>query len=295
MRLIVFKILCYLIFTTVLSGCSEETESNFYQPKILAHRGCAVPIIPSEKQLNDENSIEAVKSGFHYFDGVEIDIQLSTDGTIWLFHDATLQISDSTSLCIPKSTDQEIKEAVVHSSDFHRLTTLNEVFKFHNDNGLKKHISLDVKGYFDTLCYKNRYANTDYFNRMAIAITSLSKEYEMERYVMVESDFEAVLEAIKNHSNEIETYFLSYRDWTRNINIIKEKGYVGISSNFQDKELNSEAVALARKSGIKVQLWTPNDSLNIRSVINLKPDFIQTDKIFAPKLLPLKHSTLPKK
>ena len=79
-------ILSIILMLNTCKKINYYPDKNTYpvKTKFLAHRGCGTSDI-------QENTLEAVKYGISRLNGVEIDIQLSKDRTIWLAHNVELE------------------------------------------------------------------------------------------------------------------------------------------------------------------------------------------------------------
>src|SRR5688572_28624910 len=100
------QLLCVLIVLAI-SSCKKITyypdkPINNVHTLILAHRGGA----------NDslrENSYEACINALTFTDGLEVDVQISKDRTIWLSHSDDVEACNETLGCFAETTDDEIE------------------------------------------------------------------------------------------------------------------------------------------------------------------------------------------
>lgn len=76
-----FAVLCCL---WPHGSVSRQARMCSYQERLIAHRGLFVP------QVRPENSLAAFSEACRYGYGVELDVQLSKDGKLVVFHDETL-------------------------------------------------------------------------------------------------------------------------------------------------------------------------------------------------------------
>jgi glycerophosphoryl diester phosphodiesterase len=97
---------------------------------------------------------------------------------------------------------------------------------------------------------------------------------------LVESETATFLDFIKKKSTGIECYLTSLGDFERAMQLSLKAGFTGISFKYKFKEtLSTENIQLARRKGLKIQLWTVNSDENINEALLINPDFIQTDNI----------------
>ena len=93
-----------------------------------------------------ENTTAAVIHGITKLDGVEFDIQISKDQTLWLSHNAKFEkCNDETPKCFPLASDNEIVELDSCKGSGFTFLRLEEIFKYLSENNIKKPINIDVK------------------------------------------------------------------------------------------------------------------------------------------------------
>jgi glycerophosphoryl diester phosphodiesterase len=101
-----------LIIAALLTGCKKKRFGN---SSIVGHAGAGLSI---EHAPYHDNSYESI----HYaldmqgVNGVEVDVQISADGTAWLFHDPELKKESNGSGCIGDATDAYLSS--LHYSGF---------------------------------------------------------------------------------------------------------------------------------------------------------------------------------
>ncbi|MBW8050388.1 MAG: glycerophosphodiester phosphodiesterase [Cytophagales bacterium] len=266
------KYIKVLILLLLLSGCKKI---NYHPDKpykdvktmFLAHKGGGSSIQP-------ENTLNAVKYGLNKLNGVEVDIQLSKDGTIWLSHSASLEkcgIIDPG--LFAETTDMVIIEIDSCKGDSLDYSMLKDIFQYIAEYYPEKYISLDVKA------SENSLSALGILNDIADEIIDLVDMYKINN-VMVESETATFLSYLKKNSNGIESYLATFGDFERGMGIALQKGYSGISFKYKfNEEISSDHISLLRKKGLKIQLWTVNSEDDLLEAISINPDFIQTDDI----------------
>lgn len=257
-------------------GC-EKNNINDTNPetKILGHRAYGI------KGYNDtimDNTLPAITKALYIADGVEVDIQMSQEGTIWLYHDTKIYDIDSNIQYIPNLGDDELLSVLTFNHPFVQFTTLPEVFKYFDDHKINQIISLDVKSFYGETCFENTAELNSYMLLIGEKIIDLAKRYGLENQILIESDIKFLLDYIKMNST-IKTFLLGYSDFTKRLETARQNNYTGVSHFFNDPEITSESIKSAQKTGIQIQLWTPNTENELKTVLSLQPNFIQTDNI----------------
>ncbi len=210
-------------------------------------------------------------------DGVEVDIQISEDGTLWLAHDVELPDCDGISYkCFPKFSDEEIIALDSCNGDTRNFTKLENVFLLMSSTYPEKYISIDVKPWFG--CGMSEVGLLAGMSSTAEEIIRLTEKYNLQNRVMVESASIAFLNNIKNNSKGIECYFLTFENFEKGTSTALKNGYAGISFKYNES-LNADYVKVLHKKGLRIQIWTINTEEDLLEALLIKPDFIQTDNI----------------
>ena len=115
-----------MLLTLLINNCGErQVKIGEPETKILGHRG-------SGAYCNDslyENTLKSVIYGLQKLDGVEIDIQMSADSTVWLFHDETFVNESGDTLFIISEPDSVIQQFYASNAKI-ELCRLAEVFLY---------------------------------------------------------------------------------------------------------------------------------------------------------------------
>ena len=124
-----------ILFSAIIilfSACrKEETFANI---EILGHGGNGLEVVNS---LYHDNSLESIELALltDGCDGVELDVRLSEDGTLWLYHDTELDSGTDGTACVATSTDSYLstlhyttidKEALIRLSDIPKSYLANK-------------------------------------------------------------------------------------------------------------------------------------------------------------------------
>ncbi len=265
-------LLLSLLLSLLLFSCQNKT-------KILCHRGSGIGFNINKGDSIYENTMDAVKFGFDNYDGIEIDIQKSKDGTLWVFHNSDFEIKDSLCpICIPNATDSEILILNTKLPPYKRLSRLEEVLKYRKSLNSNQYISLDIKGYFDTDCLSKRNVSKEYELNTANEIVRLINKYNLQEYVMVETDYLRVLQRVKALDSTISTFVLGYNNFNQRLAIAQKIKANGLSFNIHDTSLSQKAIERLHDKGMKIQVWTISSEVEKKKAKEMKADFIQTDR-----------------
>lgn len=269
---VVSVVFCFLSCNKIKYYPDKATEN--IETKIIAHRAGG-----NDCSQYKENTYRAAKYSLSRFDGIEVDIQISKDRTIWLAHDVNLGSYDGVIYnCFPETNDVTIEDLnSIDSLQFH-FSRLETVFNYIHENCPDKYISLDLKAWIP--CDFQSSDVIGVMNVIADEVIRLTEKYNLKNRVMVESETATVLDYIKKRSSDIECYLVSWGDFERAFMLILENGYDGLSFKYKfDELITAESVNLLHNKGLKIQLWTVNSPADIEEALELNPDFIQTDNL----------------
>lgn len=269
----------YILLSVVALSLASCERMKFFPDKpiaverslLIAHRGGG--------DYDEGNGLASCMYGLQVADGIECDIQRSNDNNIWLSHSPYVTACGSVgSTCfasLSSSTIIQIDSCLGHGKDY---TQLEEVFQLMSANFPDKYISLDVKAW--TPCKLSNANLTKEMNLLAQKIIDLTVKYGLEYRVMVESETGDFLYYMKKHTGFVETYLATLGDFEMGASRAIDAGFTGISFKYKFKEaITKEHVDLLHRKGLKIQVWTVNDTNDIKEAQQLKVDFIQTDNV----------------
>jgi glycerophosphoryl diester phosphodiesterase len=260
-----------IFLATAFSACERNPIDEMPQEplvKVIGHRGTGSDgFWLKDPSLPGENTYGAMVFAFHYLNGAETDIQMSADGTIWLWHDDFIGTSTN---CVPCLTDAEIIELLPPDKSIVKLIDVLRLLKsFQN----KKYLSLDVKGHFPNC---NCFNHTQYFNRMSDSIVAFCNRLNINDRVMVETNYIEFLDFIKAKSSKIQCYQLGYSNMRITINAALARGYQGISFNYNDTSFTQQNLNYLRANNLKIQAWSIYSQAGLNRCTEFGVDFIQT-------------------
>ncbi len=252
--------------------------------KFLGHRGAGSN---NYNDVNMENSIPSVIEALRINEGVEVDMQMSLDGTIWLFHDADI----NRTLCTPGAArsilnmrDVEIAQLKLCSrTKTGRVYKLAELINLWNQYPNGFYISMHIKDDFTTTFYNTIGGRTAYLTKFA---NQLAKDIELSTLkhsasqFLVEQEDLILPNALRKYpvGNQVKYYLFNYRSFDAMVTDALRMGYDGVSCNFTDKTLSATKIRSAHLKGLSIMVWTPYTDKEVQKVYDMNPDFIQTDQ-----------------
>jgi glycerophosphoryl diester phosphodiesterase len=239
------------------------------QTRMLAHKGGG--------NFDTGNTMPACMHGLKFTDGIEVDLQITSDNTLWLSHSAEVTGCgnvEQTCFALVSSVDVAYVDTCLgQDKDYVRL---EEVLSYMHDEYPEKFISLDVKAW--SPCGARGLDILHEMNQLAQAILDLAMKYDMENRILVESEVGDFLYYIKSRNPAIETYLAVLGDLELGVSRALGSGFDGISFHYKFEEpLTKEMVDFIHRKGLKIQLWTVNDPSDLEEARSIGADFIQTD------------------
>lgn len=241
------------IYLMLNSDFAETLNPNVVL--VTAHRGFI--------QNAPENSLAAVQESIDAFaDYVEIDVQLSKDGQVVVFHDPTLKRMTGDKRKLQDLTYRELKELrflPAHAKKYpnERIPLLADVLEL-GKGKIRFNIELKPPGRSSA--------------ELAEAVVKVIKDKAMEDKVILASLNLDALKKAKQLAPEIRSmYILPFVQG--NFYEIPEIDYYSIEEN----NINEKLVARLHSGNHQVHAWTVNDEDAMRRLADLNVDNIITD------------------
>ena len=146
----------FFIITIILFSCQKGKP--YADVEVIGHAGMGLDMSNS---IYHDNSLEAIELALSISgsNGVEIDVQQDKNGTLWLFHDESLDESTTATGCIADKSTTELENVRYKSLHKEQLIKLSEL---NFDKFQSKSLFLDLrfyqscsKSYADGLKFKN--------------------------------------------------------------------------------------------------------------------------------------------
>lgn len=266
------------------SGCKKDTLTT--EVKFLGHKGAGGNYFNDQHM---ENTIPSFAQAIETLDGVETDVAMSLDGTIWMYHNQDVNdyaCDEEPERFIPAMRDEELEKIMLcHESKKDRMYKFSELVTFWENKGRSFYISLDVKPTFPAWVFELAGGRSNYYDRFAASLARLFSNANGTENVFLEFDNTRFLTQVKLYENtkKMVRFYTSDGGMENHINTALARGYDGVS--VEGIKTTAEQVRSAKTAGLKVQLWTPYFRDELRDIEAKKPDFIHTDNIHAKKAL----------
>jgi glycerophosphoryl diester phosphodiesterase len=236
------------------------------RPLIFAHRGACL--------VAPENTLPAFQAAVDLgADGVELDVQYSSDGQLVVMHNPSLDATTDGTGRVTSHTLEELRELDAGSyfaPEFAgtRIPTLDEVLDLLKG---KLIVNIEIKALETTTV------------GIGVDTVKAVRARDMQDQVIISSFNPMALRRAKKAGPEIECAILLAPDlpgWTRSGLARRWSGADGLHP--EAPMVNEAYMAQAKRQGLPVRVWTVNEEPEMRRLIALEVDAIITD---APDLL----------
>lgn len=264
------RILHIVLLLLLFASCDKEkyTVQNLNNNEIyvLGHGGMGY------SNLYPMNSMASLLNCLNLgSDGSEMDVQLTKDSVLVLFHDEDLSVSTNASGIIQNLKWSEIKSANYTNVPYGNYPIVRlEDFISGFDNYANRQFSLDIK------LYAGDTPTEQYFEVFASELLELYNKYGIFENTRIESQSVEFLNILKAKSSAFQLYYYP-QTFTDGFAVAMENGYKGIS--ISTDVISAEEVKLAHDNGLFVTIWGTSTKKKNEEAVRKNPDMIETDKV----------------
>lgn len=249
----------HMLFTTLPVSLAVSSHTA-KAPLMVAHRGLS--------SLYPENSMPALEGAAEYgFDGYEFDVHTTKDGEWVVIHDDTVDNMTAESGDVDCFTFEEIRAMRLDNGNGienypdEKIPTLREALEVYADSGIIPVIEIkkcDVKYLPDFIKILDEYKVKD-----KAVIISFTAEY-LEKYRELDKDAEIML--LKGTPSKEDV------DWCVEYS-------AGLDFGFYNVYKCTDALSYAREKGVKLGVWTVDNTAYMDVMVMLGAELITTNKI----------------
>lgn len=250
-----------IVLVTLQSSC---TKNNNTLPKVtvFGHAGIS---LHRDRAIFPANSLESIKYAIDFLDadGVEVDVQMTKDSVLVLFHDKYLEFSTNFTGCVSQYTYSEIETAKLDNTE-HTIVALETVLKYIDSR--KKSIFLDLKAY--DYCNGNSISVTSFNHGLSNSFSQISEEC-IEK-IVINNASSTFLNQV-NHSNKC----IEVLNVESGVNQLNSFGFQFLLVDL----VNVSTLNVGLLEHINWGVLGVKDEWTIDEGIKLMPKFVITDNI----------------
>lgn len=250
----------YLFFIVIsLTACSKQKS---YEVEIIGHAGSG---LSNHQSFGHNNSLKSIEIALFTegCDGVEVDVQLSKDHTLWLFHDEKLEQNTNENGFVFEKTDVELSE-IQYKNQGGKLIRLKDVPK---DWWKGKTIFLDIKNYFNG-------SELDFTNTMNDALSSFFSQSFSAQFILLSNRLHFLSEWDFNGVQKMAELSSSQMGNLSGVNLSEIDGVV-----MKYQSSSKENIEKIRKLGKKTVVYDLRAVKSIRKALENGVDFLISDDV----------------
>ncbi|MNJ85182.1 cytoplasmic glycerophosphodiester phosphodiesterase [compost metagenome] len=252
-----FIVLLSLVFLSCKKG------KDLYPETQIGGHACAGLHISSSNY--HDNSLEAYKyaRSFETIHMVEVDVQLSKDGTLWLFHDPELSEESTGNGFVPQSSDDYLSGLKYRSLEKEKLIRLEE-------------LPADLKGIILLLDLKESDGTAAGLidSTQMLQALAKAKDYFSNGTLALVTNTGRFVSSIKG---------IGYGIYFNAVNAAHFQNYEQVSlmdgAVFRNSDIADSDVRTVKTLGKKAIIYDVRSAKGISSALEKSPDFLLTDDI----------------
>jgi glycerophosphoryl diester phosphodiesterase len=263
------KIVFLYFLATIWGGCQESIppinnlNNGIIEP--LGHGGMGVRSL--FYPFNSYESIEAsLENGAS---GTELDVQLTADNELVVFHDKRLESKTSGE---GFAIDHTLAEMTALDYDFFSINT----FKVTSLESVLELLGSEKIAMLDCKFHPGDHNIEDYRIKFATAIDEVARKHDMEEKLFVEARDRLLLEELGRMNPKLKL-FLQPIDSVDVLDYAERHNLFGLSLSV--KKVSRHFVQKAQDAGLRVALFGTNTRSKNKQAIDMHPDYIQTDQL----------------
>jgi glycerophosphoryl diester phosphodiesterase len=253
-----------LIILSVFISCNKEEKKDYSNIEIYGHGGAG---FESHNRRLPSNSFKSIQKAIEVLnaDGVEVDLQMDSNGTLWLFHDQFLEGKTNGNGCFGEKSTAYIKTCNYNLGG--KIYQFQELINYLSKMTPKPKISLQIQLF-------NRCINYELLTQQIIKIIKKNNAYS---WIQIESDSPELLESLKSASQHFQLYVGGVTDLSSSIELCLDKSYDGViisNDNVSISDINK-----IKSFDLKIGLFDIDNQSEIKSALEKQPHQIQCDNI----------------
>lgn len=276
------KLLIYLIPVVLFFSCTKAEKEifNLHGGKVfvIGHGGAgfenAYNYLPENSMASFERAIV-----FYNSDGVEVDVQLTKDNELVLYHDDHLETQTNCVGCIRDKNSDELLQCR-YTKNFttavltdERLISLRNLFERFASRNPRPFIFLDTRLFTD--CYLNENYE-DLLEVYSDAILSIINEYSYQQDIFIESPSVAFLKKMQSKQPGLK-YLIDSSEFDSVLDSVLVNNFYGIVAD--NSKITREQVKTAHDNNVNIVIFNVRSRNSNLEAVNKHPDYIQTDAI----------------
>jgi len=283
MRQTIIQLLLLALLATACGSVNKDEIDNLRNGsiEICGHGGVGFTSLNPFNAL-PANSLTSVTKVLEEYkaEGVEVDVQLTSDSVLVLYHDQNLASKTNLSGCINDTPADAIIGAeyicgfpydLLQSEKIIALKTVTDRFKTYEEFPML-YLDLHIHNFCDN---SRKYANLPTF---ALELVRFIEEENLpkDKVVIISMKDRMILEILK-HSDELQLVFEETETFDEGLEFTLENNLKSMA--VKPKLLTAELSKKAHDQGIEIITFGGKSSVGLANLVRKNPDVIQADNV----------------
>jgi len=250
-----------IVLVALQSSCTKNNEV-LPNVTVLGHAGIS---LHRDRAVFPANSFESIQYAIDILDaeGVEVDVQMTKDSVLVLYHDKFLEFSTNLNGCVSQFSFNEIKNAKLDNTE-HTIVSLERVLEYIDSRN--KIIFLDVKGY--DYCNENSISMSAFNHGFLSSIDDVSEAFVAA--IVISNASSSFLNQV-NHTNKC----IEVSNVQNGIDKLNTFGFQSALINLANVSAGDEHLL----ENVNWGILGVKDEWSIDAGVKLLPKFVITDNI----------------
>ncbi len=261
-----------LLFVPIFSfffSCKKNISlTNLNGDKI----GCFGHAGMGSKSIYPANTLQSFEACLNKgADGTEMDIQVTKDSVLVIFHNDDLSGTTKCGGIIRDMNWDEISTCRINSALFKHLNVISfDEFMKAIDNPFRYTFTFDCK------CTAGEGNDNEYYHCFTNAIVKTVQSHGLGQHVFIENPDPAFLNMLKSSDSDLKLFLLT-ENYESGIETAAKNQFYGLSMD--SKHISKDQVKDAHDQNIRITLFGVQNNKQNLDAIEKQPDFIQTDDL----------------
>ncbi len=275
----ILPVLFILILSLSCKKAGNEIQNlNNGKILIIGHGGVGFETFNNHMPSNSLGSITRAVENLGA-DGVEVDVQLTADNELILYHDERLETQTNCNGCIRAHTAAALAECIylqnLSTSVFsnEKLISLENILQRFSQRKIKPEVFLDLR--VADGCESTENYNS-FLDSLSVAVITIIDKYNYHENIYVESASVDLLKKVQQKNPGLKI-LIDQKYSAELLQTAVENNFYGIVTS--NAEITKEDVKAAHEKNIRIVIFNLRSRGSHIEAVNKHPDFIQTDNI----------------
>lgn len=265
------------VFVSACSSTERLFPGNLLDGKVLGVvHGCGG--FGTYRNTLPPNTVAALEQSLAQgADGVEMDIQMTSDGKLAVFHDGLMDLATDCAGCIGDMTWDEVRECSYQTRNgdldgHHPVVLLDTLLAQVEASGYQPWVFLNTK--HDSPCDPGD--DGIRYEAFAQLLSEAIHRHNLGDRVIVESMSERFLVVMGERDSTVHLLF-DDEDYTRGMDVVRRNRFIGLC--ISNGKVTADQVAQAHEEGFWLGIWGVRVLGDTKRAVEKGPELVMTDDL----------------